>query len=58
MDINEIKGLINKDILEQQIDVNSDAYGGACVKGIFHCQNCISPEKDLDHQMLKIYVKL
>lgn len=30
-DFNSIKGLINKDILQKNIDVNTDAYGGACV---------------------------
>lgn len=28
----EIKGLINKELLEKQMDVNDDDYGGACVK--------------------------
>lgn len=30
-DINSIKGLINKDVLQKSIDVNSDGYGAACV---------------------------
>ena len=41
-----IKGLINKDALQKSIDVNTDAYGGACVNVAINVMKHLDGFKD------------